>query len=175
MSGEASRAQPGEATLQVVVKTSRGRKSPAERWRSHNSGGDTLPFSTNIAVAPGSYIVRLGVMDSAGRVGSVDHRVDVRDVPLGALSATGPVLVAVPAGRAASRGSRWRCRQDERLALEVDLGRTKGRLDECRVRDCRPRRPGALLHAPAALVPGPREGAVIAQGVPTCGLPPGEY
>ena len=38
--------------------------------------GDGLTFSANVPLAPGSYIIRIAVIDGTGRVGSVDHRVD---------------------------------------------------------------------------------------------------
>ena len=38
--------------------------------------GDGLVFTANVPVAPGSYVVRVAVIDGAGRVGSVDHRID---------------------------------------------------------------------------------------------------
>ncbi|HUR32161.1 MAG TPA: VWA domain-containing protein, partial [Vicinamibacterales bacterium] len=87
VSGEVSRAQPGDATLQVVVSNLEGKRVTAGEVSLAHASGDTLPFSTNVSVPPGSYIVRVGVMDGGGRVGSVDHRVDVRDVTLGKLTA----------------------------------------------------------------------------------------
>jgi hypothetical protein len=119
------------------------------------------------------------VMDSAGRVGSVDHRAEVRDVPLGALTATGPVLVRVPGG---SEGEAHVAldgvRQDERLALEIDLEGDKGRLEGTGVEfEIAATAEGpALLHTTAAMSPGPREGAMLAQGVAEMRLlPPGAY
>ena len=86
-----------------------------------------LPFSTNVGVPPGSYIVRLGIMDGAGRVGSVDHRAEVKDVPLGGLTATGPILVRVPDSTQSDPSLALDVvRQDERLALEIDLEGEKG-------------------------------------------------
>ena len=61
-------------------------------------------------------------MDSTGRVGSVEHRVDARRVPVGPLSATGPVLVRVPtAPTAEPRLALDSVRQDERLAIEISF------------------------------------------------------
>ena len=59
-----------------------------------------LPFSTNIGVPRGSYIVRVAVMDSAGRTGSVDHKAEVIDARFGSMSARGPLFVRVPTGAA---------------------------------------------------------------------------
>ena len=55
------------------------RRLPAASCRWTHGNEDTLPFSTNISVPQGSYIVRVAVMDSAGRVGSVDHSAEVLD------------------------------------------------------------------------------------------------
>jgi VWFA-related protein len=179
VSGEASRVQPGDVTLQVRVSDLDGKKIGAGELSLAHARGDTLPFSTNVSVPPGSYIIRLGLMDSGGRVGSVDHRVDVRDVPLGALSAIGPVLIRVTGGaegdaRLALDGAR----QDERLAIEIDLEGEKSRLEglgvdfEIAATGEGPR----LVHATAAISPGSRENTVIAQGVADMRvLPPGEY
>ncbi len=110
VSGEAARAQPGDATLHLPVSDLNGKKITSGQAPLMYPGGDALPFSTNIGVPPGSYIVRIGVIDSAGRVGSVDHRVDVRDVTLGSMTATGPMLVRVPPDPREKPGSRWTVR-----------------------------------------------------------------
>jgi VWFA-related protein len=179
LSGEASRLKPGEATLRLLVSDLQGKRITAGEVPLAHGKEDTVPFSTNIPVPPGSYIVRVGVMDSAGRVGSVDHRADVRDVPLGALSGTGPVLVRVPGpGRGDARIALDSVRQDERLALEIDLEGEKGRLETTDVEfEIAATADGpALLHATAAISPGTREGSVVAQGVTDMRvLPPGAY
>ena len=179
VSGEVSRAQPGEATLHLMVSDLEGKKVTAGEVSLAHARGATLPFSTNVSVPPGSYIVRVGVMDSGGRVGSVDHRVEVRDVPLGTITATGPVLVRVPAeaegdARLALDGAR----QDERLAIEVDLEGERSGLEslsvdfEIAASDAGPR----LVHATAAISPGARENSKLAQGVADMRvLPPGPY
>jgi tetratricopeptide (TPR) repeat protein len=179
LSGEIARAKPGETTLRLQVSDLQGKKVTAGDVALVNPGGDILPFSTNISVPPGSYIVRLGVMDSAGRVGSVDHRAEVRDMPLGALTATGPMLVRVPdASEGAPRLAVDAVRQDERLALEIDLEGDKGRLEATSVEfEVAATADGAaLLHTAATLSPGPREGSMLAQGVADMRLlPPGAY
>ena len=167
VSGEATRAQRGDGVLHVAVKSLDGRKVTGGQVAINNSGGDVLPFSMNLGVPPGSYVVRLGVIDSAGHVGSVDHRVDVHDVPLGPMSATGPILLAVPAGTGGEpRLALSGVRQDERLAFEVDSVGPKDRLSdvsvEFEIADLGGTTP--LLHSPAFLVPGTREGAVIRAG-----------
>lgn len=179
VSGEATRVQPGDATLQVIVSDLDGTRVTAGELALAQTSGDILPFSTNVSVPPGTYVIRVGLMDSGGRVGSVDHRVEVGDATLGALSATGPVLVRVPApsdgdARLALDGAR----QNERLAMEVDLEGDKSRLEglavefEIAASEDGPR----LLHAAAAVTPGPRDSAVVAQGVADMRvLPPGTY
>jgi len=179
LSGEVSRAQPGEATLHLLVRDLEGKKVTAGNVAIARASGDTLPFSANIAVPPGSYIVRVGVMDSAGRVGSADHRVDARGVPLGALSATGPVLVRVPSKGAGESGLVVdRVGQDERLALEVGLEGDQGRLENTDVEfEVAATADGpVLLHAAATVSKGSREGSMLAQAVANMRvLPPGAY
>jgi VWFA-related protein len=179
ISGEIARAQPGEATLRLQVSDLQGKKVTSGDMPLPHAGGDILPFSTNIAVPPGSYIVRIGVMDSKGRVGSVDHRAEVRDVPLGRLTATGPMLVRVPNGSAGEpRLALDTVRQDERLALEIDLEGDKDRFEGTAVEfEIASTADGAsLLHTTATLSPGPREGSMLAQGVADMRLlPPGAY
>jgi VWFA-related protein len=179
VSGEVSRAQPGDATLQVLVSNLEGKRVTGGELSLAHASGDTLPFSTNLSVPPGSYIVRVGVMDGGGRVGSVDHRVDVRDVPLGKLTATGPVLVRVPhASDGDARLALEGARQDERLALEVDLEGEPASFEglsvdfEIAASDDGPN----LLHAPGAVARGSRENTLLAQGVADMRmLPPGTY
>lgn len=177
--GEASRLQPGEATFQVVVRDLEGKKILSGEQPLGEANGDRLPFQTNIPVPPGSYIVRLAVMDGTGRVGSVDHRAEARHVPLGALAATGPLLVGVPNGpEAEPRFALDSVRQDERLALEVGLEGDKDRLAGTDVVfEIAATADGpALVHTLAALSPGPRDGSVVAQAVADMRvLPPGPY
>jgi Flp pilus assembly protein TadD len=179
ISGEISRIQPGEGTLKVLVSDTEGKKIASGDMPLAAAGGATRSFSTNIAVPQGSYIVRLGVIDSAGRVGSVDHRADVRDVPLGPLSATGPVLVRVPRSQDGEpRLLLDGAHQSERLALEVDLEGDRGRLETTAVEfEIAARVDGpVLLRTPAALSPGPRSNSMIAQAIADMRvLPPGNY
>jgi VWFA-related protein len=178
VSGEATRVQPGDATLQLIVSDLDGKKVTAGELALAHAGGGTLPFSTNVPVPPGSYIIRVGLMDSGGHVGSVDHRVEVGDATLGPLNATGPVLVRVPASEAGeARLALDGAAQDERLAIEIGLEGDKSRLEaldvefEIAASNDGPR----LVHAAAAISPL-RGSAVSAQGVADLRLlPPGPY
>jgi VWFA-related protein len=180
IAGEASRLEPGAATFQLALRDMEGRKVLAgDQPLGDAAPGGVMPFSTSIPVAPGSYIVRLAVMDGAGRVGSVDHRVEARPVTLGAFAGAGPILVRVPGGanpepRVALDG----VQQDERLALEAGFHAESGRLAAPEIVfeiAATPEGP-ALVSAPAALSRGSREGSIIAQAVTDMRvLPPGPY
>ena len=177
--GEASRLQPGEATFRLAVRDLDGKTVLAGEQPIGDATGDVLPFSTSLAVAPGSYIVRIAVMDGAGRVGSVDHRIEARGVPIGTLSATGPLLVRVPSGPdAETRFALDSVRQDERLALEVDFegDKSSGASAEVVFEIAATAEGPALVQTAAALSPGSREGSLVAQGVADMRLlPPGDY
>jgi tetratricopeptide (TPR) repeat protein len=181
VSGEVSRAQAGGATLKLLVSDLEGKKIAAGDAAVTLAGGDTSSFSANVAVPRGQYIVRVGLMDSAGRVGSADHRVEVRGVPLGTLSATGPVLVRVPnEGAGEPRFAVDRVGRDERLAFEVGLEGEPGRLEttdvEFEIAAAGDGDAPALLRVPAALSKGSREGSAFAQAVASMRvLPPGSY
>lgn len=178
IAGEASRLQPGEATFQLVVRDMEGRKVLAGDQPLGEAVGSVLPFTTSIPVTPGSYIVRLAVMDGAGRVGSVDHRFEARYVPLGALSAAGPVLVRVPGGDAEPRVALDGVQQDERLALEVAFEGASGQVavPEVVFEIASTADGPALVSLPAALSRGSRESTMIAQAVTDMRvLPPGPY
>jgi hypothetical protein len=140
---------------------------------------DILSFSTNVAVTPGSYIVRVAVMDSAGRVGSVDHKAEVLDQRFGTLSARGPVFVRVPRGAAGiPHLAIDTVNQDERLAVEVDLEGDASRIETANVDfEIAATADGpALVRAPGAISKGSRDGAAIAQGVADMRvLPAGSY
>ena len=71
LAGEASRLQPGDATFQLLVRDIDGKSILSGEKPLGEARGELLPFSAEIPVAPGTYIVRLAVMDSSGRVGSV--------------------------------------------------------------------------------------------------------
>lgn len=179
VSGDVSRARPGNARLHLLVRDLEGTRIAAGNVAVEPASGDTVPFSANLSVPPGRYIVRLGVMDSAGRVGSADHHVDVRGVPMGAISATGPMLVRVPGdGAGEPRLAVDRVGRDERLALEVGLEGDQERLENVDVEfEVAATADGpALLRAEAILSKGPREGSMLAQGVTNMRvLPPGSY
>jgi VWFA-related protein len=179
LAGEASRLQPGEASFQVVVRDLTGKKILTGEKPLGDATADALPFSANIPLAPGSYIIRIAVMDSAGRVGSIDHRVDARPTPIGALSVAGPLLVRVPPGEAAEpRFALDGVRQDERLALEVDLeGESAGLAGANVTFEIATTADGpALFHRTSGLTPGPRAGAMLAQVAAEMRLlPPGSY
>lgn len=123
LTGEATRLRPGKATFQVLARSLDGKHEIASTEEPlGETTGDELPFSTNLTVPQGDYIVRVAVMDSSGRAGSVDHRVGVRRTQLGGLDASGPLLVRVPNRREMQpRLALDGVRQDERLALQLDL------------------------------------------------------
>jgi hypothetical protein len=180
LTGEASRMQRGDATFQVLVRDLEGKRILSGEQPLGEATGDRLPFSTNMTVSPGSYIVRVAVMDGAGRVGSVDHRVEARPVTLGTLSATGPLLARVPPGpEAEPRLALDSVRQDERLAFEVGLeGDNDGALARTDVvfEVAATAEGPALVHSVATLSPGRRGGSMMAQAVAEMrGLPPGQY
>jgi VWFA-related protein len=179
LSGEASRLQPGDVTFQILVRDLDGKRVLTGERPLGEATTDGLPFSTNVSLAPGRYIVRVALMDSAGRVGSVDHRVDVQPTPLGSLSATGPILVRVSSrNETEPRIALDAVRQDERLALELDLEGDGGQASRSNVLfEIASTADGpALLHTTADLTPGSREGSTLAQGVTDMRvLPPGQY
>lgn len=179
LAGEATRIQPGETTFRVVVRDLDGKKILAGEQPTSEATTDGLQFTMNVPVSPGSYIVRVGVLDSAGQVGSVEHRVDARRVPMGAFTAAGPLLVRVPArGGGEPRIALGGARQDERLALEVGLEGESGQLAGTDVvfEIASTVEGPALVNARAALSPGSHEGSYLAQAVADMRvLPPGDY
>ena len=179
VSGEVSRAQPGEATLRLLVNDLEGKTVAAGDTAMDLAGGAASSFSANIAVPRGRYIVRVGLMDSAGRVGSADHRVEVRGVPIGTISATGPVLVRVPnEGAGEPRFAVDHVGRDERLAFEVGLEGGPGSLEHADVEfEIAAAVDGpSLLRVPAAVSKGSREGSVFAQAFASMRvIPTGSY
>ncbi|MBI4487365.1 MAG: hypothetical protein HY655_15280, partial [Acidobacteria bacterium] len=178
LAGEASRIEPGETTFQVVVRDLDGKKVLSGEQPLSDATANGLQFSTNMPVPPGNYIVRIGIMDSAGRVGSVEHRVDAQRVRVGTLSATGPVLVRVPGQTEGEpRFALNSVRQDERLALEISLAGDSAQAADADVvfeiaksTDSPP-----LVSALASLARG-TEGSVLAHAVADMRvLPPGDY
>jgi VWFA-related protein len=177
ISGEASRIQNGDATVRMLVSDLLGKRVAGGDMPLTHSNEDTLPFSTNVSVPPGSYIVRVAVMDSGGRVGSVDHRADARDTQLGPLSAMGPVLVRVPRNDTPYLALDS-VRQDERLALELDLEGDATRLESTDVEfEIASTADGpALIRPTAAISRTTRQGSALAQSVADMRvLPAGTY
>lgn len=179
LAGEASRMQPGPATLQLVVRDLQGRRIVRGEQPLEAAEAGALPFAVNVGLAPGSYIVRVAVLDAAGRVGSVDHRVDVRPVTIGRIGAMGPLLIRVPpAAGAAPRLALDSVRQDERLAMQVDVEAGKDDLTGAKaVFEIAATSDGpALVESDATFSAGAREGSAVAQAVADMRLlPPGRY
>jgi tetratricopeptide (TPR) repeat protein len=109
----------------------------------------------------------------------VDHRVEARPASLGALTASRPLLIRVPAdGSAEPRIAFDSARQDERLALQVDLSGEGDRLSGAAVVfEVAAAADGpALIQAAASMSPGSRDGSMRAQAVANLRiLPPGRY
>ena len=168
LAGEASRLQPGDATFQLLVRDIDGKSILSGKSRSAKLRGELLPFSAEIPVAPGTYIVRLAVMDSSGRVGSVDHRVDARPVELGELTASRPLLIRLPADpNGQPRVAFGELRQDDRLALQMDLDGTSTLAAGAGVVFEIAATPDgqALVSTPATMSPGSHSGSALAQAV----------
>jgi VWFA-related protein len=176
--GEASRVDPGEATVQILIRDLNGTRVLAGEQPVGEPRGDGLVFTAYVPVTAGDYVARLAVIDGAGRIGSVDHRVEARRFPVGSISSTDPLLLRVPAaGRGEPRMALDTVSQDERLAIQIDLDGDKAHLDDTTVDfEVASSADGpALLHSAATMVNG-RSGSLLAQGVSDMRmLPPGGY
>ncbi|MBA2305251.1 MAG: hypothetical protein H0W08_21840, partial [Acidobacteria bacterium] len=179
LTGEASRVDPGQATVRLAVHDMAGTRILEGEQPIGEPTAEGLAFSANLPLAPGSYIVRVAVMDGTGRVGSVDHRAHVQQVPLGPVFATGPLLVRVPRGADASpRIAVNAVRQDERLALQMDLEGERSLLAATDVTfEIAATADGpSLISAVADLSPDSRGSFLLAQAVTDVRvLPPGTY
>jgi VWFA-related protein len=179
LAGEAFRLDPGEATFQLVVHDDAGRPVLSGEQPLGEPNGDGLQFSTSVAVPPGSYVIRVAVIDGQGRVGSVDHRVEAQRIPLGPLSATGPLLIRVPGHAGAEpRLALEEVHHDERLALQVELEGAATALAATQVEfEIAETTDGpALVHAIGALSPGSHRESATAQVVADMRiLPAGHY
>ncbi len=63
LTGEATRIEPGEATLQVVVRDNDGKRILAGEQPVSEATADGLKFATNIPLPQGDYVIRVGLMD----------------------------------------------------------------------------------------------------------------
>ena len=179
LTGEASRVGPGEATIKVLVHDQQGKGVVSSEQLVGQPTDEGLAFSARLPLAPGSYVARVALMDGAGRTGSVDHFVDVREEPLGELRAMGPILIRVPAdAQRQPRLTLTETRQDERLAIQVQLAGQDNRLADADVTfEIAAAGDGRSLIEPVAVVPSrSRSGWVDVQGVVDLRLlPPGPY
>lgn len=162
----------------MVVRTLDGQKIVTGDRQLGDSKA-SVDFTTSVRVPPGTYMVRLAVMDGAGRVGSVDHLVDARPVPLGGVAVTGPLLVQLPPDdHGEPHFTVDGVRQGERLAMEVGLTGNSVPVENLEVGfEIATTADGpALIQEPAKFSPerGPR--SVLAQAVTDVSmLPPGKY
>ena len=179
LTGDVGRHQPGDATLQVLVRDLQGNRVTGGEQKLEALPAGTASFATNLRVLPGSYLVRLAVQDASGRVGSVDHRVEVRPTPLGPLSVTGPILLHVAGdGRGDPHFLIDGVRPDARLALEIDLSGEATQVSRAEVTfEIASSADGpALIQQPARIASTDDDEAVLAQAVTDVRLlPPGNY
>jgi tetratricopeptide (TPR) repeat protein len=179
LTGEASRVEPGAASVQLLVQDSQGRQVISDERPLGEPTDEGLTFSTSLQLAPGSYVVRVAVMDGMGRTGSVDHHVDARAEPIGEFTATGPVLIRVPTAPGAQpRLALSEARQDERLAMELRLRGEAERLADARVvfEIAESADSPALIETDAGASSQSSAGWMSAQAVADLRvLPPGDY
>jgi VWFA-related protein len=176
--GEASRVEAGDATVQIMIRDINGVRVLAGEQPAGEPRGDNLAFTANVPVAPGTYVARVAVIDGAGRIGSVDHKIEAHRPIIGGIATTDPLLLRVPpAGRGETRVALDTVTQDERLAIQIDLDGERAALDTTTVDfdvAATPDGP-AVVKASGNLVSN-RTGSVIAQGVSEMRmLPPGTY
>jgi VWFA-related protein len=176
--GEASRVEAGDATVQIMLRDINGVRVLAGEQPVGEPRGDNLVFTANVPVAPGTYVARIAVIDGAGRIGSVDHRIDAHRAVIGGIASTDPLLLRVPpAGRGETRIALDTVTQDERLAIQIDLDGERALLEATTVDfDVAATADGpAVVKASGNLVNN-RTGSVLAQGVSEMRmLPPGAY
>ena len=176
--GEASRVEAGDATVQIMLRDINGVRVLAGEQPVGEPRGDNLVFTANVPVAPGTYVARIAVIDGAGRIGSVDHRIDAHRAVIGGIASTDPLLLRVPpAGRGETRVALDTVTQDERLAIQIDLDGERALLEATTVDfDVAATADGpAVVKASGNLVNN-RTGSVLAQGVSEMRmLPPGGY
>ena len=171
-------SRPGDATVQIMIRDINGVRVLAGEQPVGEPRGDNLVFTANVPVAPGTYVARVAVIDGAGRIGSVDHRIDAHRAVIGGIASTDPLLLRVPpAGRGETRVALDTVTQDERLAIQIDLDGERALLEATTVDfDVAATADGpAVVKASGNLVNN-RTGSVLAQGVSEMRmLPPGAY
>ena len=176
--GEASRVEAGDATVQIMIRDINGVRVLAGEQPVGEPRGDNLAFTANVPVAPGTYVARVAVIDGSGRIGSVDHKIEAHRAVIGGIATTDPLLLRVPpAGRGETRVALDTVTQDERLAIQIDLDGERASLETTTVDfDVATTADGpAIVKASGSLVSN-RTGSVIAQGVSEMRmLPPGTY
>ena len=179
LTGEASRVEAGTASIQVLAQDAQGKQVVSEERPIGEPVDEGVSFSSSFFLPPGSYVVRVAVMDGMGRTGSVDHHVEARAAPLGSVAATGPILIRVPTAPGATpRLALSDARQDERLAMELQLQGEPERLADARVvfEIARSADAPALVEAEATQTSQSSRGWMSAQAVVDLRvLPPGDY
>ena len=163
-----SRAQPGDATLHLLVSDLNGKKIAAGEAPLATPEATRCRSRPTSRVPPGSYIVRVGVMDSAGRVGSVDHRIEVArcDARVDDSHRSGARSRARQTrGRSAARAGRVRNRMNGSRSKSTSR-RTRAGLESTGVEfEIAATADGpALLQASAALVARPARGLAARAG-----------
>lgn len=90
--GDVTRASAGRATALAVIYDLDGNPVANGGQQLDIVPGATARFHTVLKVKPGTYRVRIGVLDAGGRIGTIERSVDARWMKAGNAETTGLVL-----------------------------------------------------------------------------------
>lgn len=90
--GDVARAARGAATTVAALYEKGGRPVIAGQNAVDVPAGGHAPLAIELTAPPGSYALRLAVLDADGRLGSLERLVDVRWIKAGAFETPGLVL-----------------------------------------------------------------------------------
>jgi VWFA-related protein len=180
ISAEVSDVRGGGLVAGFVMLDAKGKVAATAGQRlSEVSATEPVPWLGTAAVAPGTYTLKLAVVDRSGRRGSVDHEVKAAITGASGLELGDLLLGPVPA-----KGSPLRPGVDPRgpggtliADLELyspDAARLKSAAVTLEVAETSDG--PTVLTAPSATTDAPEGGRRIAQGtIPLDLLPPGDY
>lgn len=174
-------AQTLEYTAGLVIVSASGQAvvSPVEKMtlREREGAPGTAVFTGSVVVDPGSYRLRLAVADEAGRVGSVERKVDAWDMSAPTLT-MGDLLLGVPGADGQLAPAIEPVVAGGRLAAVVEVYQPALPIDsvEATLEVVSDEQGEPLTMAPLDVGTGAAAEIGVAQGsVATSLLPPGRY
>jgi VWFA-related protein len=173
---DVGRAAVGPATAVAAIYDREGKPvSSGETALDIDDAATPTRLQTALAVKPGTYMMKLGVRDNEGRIGTVERTVDARWLKAGAAETTGLVLFRYRPGYRAPEPVLETVTTGEQLVAQLALNAPDAANTSVVVNVVKEGATAPLLNMRARLGKSTAGALLAQQMLPMALLPPGRY